>query len=108
MVTADLEAHVKTLLRQQNHPQVQKYLAFNKSIESLHLIEEAKPFLSKILSPNIGIVLHSNLDPVIWRMSSGTFQYPSVCEHVPFHASMIVRGHDKLYINPKLVFRYGD
>lgn len=29
-----------------------------------------------------------------------------VCEHVTFHASMALRGHDKIYVNPDLVCVY--
>jgi len=27
---------------------------------------------------------------------------PSTCEHIPFHASMILKGHDKIFVNPKI------
>jgi hypothetical protein len=55
---------------------------------------------------NVGIVIDGD-DSVIWRMSSFVYKFPSVCEHVPFHASMILNGHDRLFINPRLIFRYG-
>lgn len=42
-----------------------------------------------------------------WRCSSFVYNYPSVCEHVTFHASMIKAGYDRLFINPKLKFTYG-
>lgn len=108
LVTPDLELCVKRLLEQKQHPQVHKYWALNKNLSGIYCIEQEKPFLPPIASPETGIVLHGGPDPLIWRMNTFTYQYPSLCEHVPFHASMIVRGHDKLYINPKLVFRYGD
>ena len=108
LASADLEIHAKKLLEEKEHPQVLKYLRFNAHLEGIYQIEEAKPHLLSILNPQIGIILHNNPDALIWRMSSFVNQYPSVCEHVPFHASMIVRGHDKLYINPKLIFRYGN
>ncbi len=28
--------------------------------------------------------------------------FPWTCEHVPFHAAMIARGHDRIFINPKI------
>lgn len=109
IVTPDLETHIKTVLKRHNdHPHVLKYLSFLSHVESLHLIQEAKPNLPKILNPNVGVILHDDPDALVFRMSSHVHQYPSVCEHVPFHASMITHGHDKLYINPKLVFYYGD
>lgn len=33
---------------------------------------------------------------------------PTVCEHVPFHATMIHNGHGKIFINPKMVMKYAD
>ncbi len=108
LATADLEAHAKKLMEKRGHPQILKYRTFNKNLEAIHLVEEATPHLPLILNPQIGVVLHPGPDALIWRMSSFVYQFPSVCEHVPFHASMIVRGYDKLYINPRLVFIYGD
>jgi len=32
---------------------------------------------------------------------------PSICEHVGLHADMISRGRNRLFINPRMVFRYG-
>jgi len=34
------------------------------------------------------------------------FRTPTCCEHVPLHASMALHGFGKLYVNPKMVFRY--
>jgi hypothetical protein len=59
-----------------------------------------------IQDQNIGIILHEFENSLIWRMNTFTFGYPSVCEHVPFHASMIMNGHGKLFINPRLIFTY--
>jgi len=108
IVTPDLEHHAKQLLNDNNHPQIIKYLNLNKNLESIYLAEEARPNLPSISNSNYGIKLHRGTDALIWRMNTFVYQYPSICEHVPFHASMIVHKHDKLYINPKLVFRYGD
>lgn len=108
LATTDLESLAKMLMQEKEHPQILNYLNLNASLEGIYPVEEAKPNLPCIVNPRMGIVLHSNPDALIWRMNTFVYQYPSVCEHVPFHASMIVRGHDKLYINPKLVFRYGD
>lgn len=111
IATRDLEDHSKQLLQDKDlstHPQLLKYLRFNKKLEQIHKIENQEPPLPQITKPTVGIILHDDPDPLIWRMSSFVYQYPSVCEHVPFHASMIIRGHNKLFINPKLRFRYGN
>lgn len=108
IVTPDLERHAKKLMKTIYNPQIIRYLNLNKTLESIYLIEEAKPHLPPISNPNCGIRLHTDPDALIWRMNTFVYQYPSVCEHVPFHASMIIRNHGKLFINPKLVFRYGN
>lgn len=110
-VTRDLETHAKDLIQAEtknNHPQILKLLRLNEEIEHTSIIQKPQPHLPKIRDPMIGILLQEHSDALKWRMSSFVYQYPSVCEHVPFHASMIVQGHSKLYINPKLVFYYGD
>lgn len=102
--------HAKQLIEQgklEGHPQILNYLDFCNHLDTLHTIEQPSPNLPPIFNLNTGILLQTDPKALIWRVSSFVYQYPSVCEHVPFHASMIVRGHRKLYINPKLVFRYG-
>jgi hypothetical protein len=39
---------------------------------------------------------------VVWFSCTPGATIPWTCEHVPFHASMILRGHDKLFVNPKM------
>lgn len=40
---------------------------------------------------------------LFYRNCSG-YNYPVLCEHVPFHASMIQRGYDKLFVLPPLIY----
>lgn len=108
LATVDLETHFKKLMEQQNHPQILKYSMLNQQLKDTCLLTIATPYLPLIQNSEIGIVLQQGENALLWRMNSFVYQYPVVCEHVPFHASMILRGHDKLYINPKLVFRYGN
>lgn len=109
LVTNDQENYTKTLLASNiDHPLICKYLYLNKKLQHIFTIDKPQTHSPRIRNPKVGIVLSRGPNPVIWRMSTHVYQYPSVCEHVPFHASMIIRGHDKLFINPKLVFRYGD
>ncbi len=80
----------------------------NIATTALVTISEPLIHLPKILDPNVGVILHPDLpNPLVWRMSSFVYQYPSVCEHVPFHASMIASGHGKIFINPRMIFYYG-
>lgn len=110
-VTEDLEYCAKEIIeqgKQIGHPQIMLYLDMLNQITSILEISSPKPGLPLILDPSVGIILHSESDPLVWRMSSFVYQYPSTCEHVPFHASMIRRGHGKIFINPRLIFHYGD
>ncbi|HSW85925.1 MAG TPA: hypothetical protein VLG49_00335 [Rhabdochlamydiaceae bacterium] len=108
IVTNDLETWMKQMQEQGFHHH--QILMYQESLKKLHrtvYIPSPVSNLPRIEDPNVGIILNEAPDAVVWRMSSFVYQYPSVCEHVPFHASMIVRGHGKLYINPRLVFTYG-
>lgn len=108
-VTEDTEKMMRNLLDQgisSYHPQALKYLESLKEIKEIVTLNRSTSNFPKILDPRIGIILHTFSNPIIWKMNTFTYQYPSLCEHIPFHASMIVRGHDKLFINPRLVFKY--
>jgi hypothetical protein len=110
IVTKDLETLSRRLIeegRQIDHPQVLRYLDGIQNLSSIVTIKYPDTGLPSITDPDTGIHCAELGDSLIWRMSSFVYQYPSVCEHVTFHASMIARGHDKLFIHPRLIFRYG-
>jgi len=110
VVTEDLEKLTRVLIDQgtcEEHPQILKYLTSINSLEDILKIDKPRPNLPKIEHSNVGIILNDFQQPVIWRMSTFVYQYPSVCEHVPFHSSMIMKGHGKIFINPRLLFTYG-
>jgi len=44
--------------------------------------------------------------PVRFQINSGYYHFPVCCEHVTLHASMCLKGHSRMYINPKMVMRY--
>lgn len=109
-VTKDLEMVSKQIINKKKltrHPIVLKYLDSIKKLKFKHKIPVAKPGLKKFDDyENTGFILQPDPDALVWKMSSFTYQYPCTCDHVPFHASMIVNGHDKLFINPRLIFTY--
>ena len=110
IVTEDLEKLAKKIIKEgtrTHHPQIMNYLKGLKKLKQIINIPFAQSTLPNIKNPHIGITLGKHDEPVIWRMSFFYYQYPSVCEHVTFHASMIMNGHNKLFINPRLLFRYG-
>jgi glycosyltransferase involved in cell wall biosynthesis len=108
IVTKDLEIVAKQIIEEKcDHSQITIYRANNQALSSLTSITDPVPHLPQIKDPNVGVLLQDD-DPLIWRMNFFVYQYPSVCEHVTFHASMIARGHNKLFINPRLIFTYGE
>lgn len=109
LATQDLALFSQDIIQkyQYSNTVIQKYLNDMRKIKRTVFISQASPKLENITDPLVGIQTQDS-DNVIWKMSSFVYKYPSVCEHVPFHASMIIRGHNKLFINPRLVFHYGD
>lgn len=43
---------------------------------------------------------------IVWFSCTPKSTYAWTCEHIPFHASMILHGFDKIFVNPKI--RSGD
>ena len=110
VVTEDLDYVARQIIengRMTKHPQIVKYDDLLNQTTSLLHISSPLPHMPQVKDSQIGFILFPGNNPVIWRMSSFVYQYPSVCEHVPFHASMIRRGHGKIFINPRLLFTYG-
>ncbi len=107
IVTKDMETLAKKIIEKgPNHPVIKKYLK-----DSAHLKEYVNIFtpsteLPYIRDRKVGIILQDEPDALIWRMNSFVYQYPVTCENVSFHASMIIGGHGKLFINPRLIFYY--
>jgi hypothetical protein len=46
------------------------------------------------------------LGQVVWFSCNKDRSLPIVCEHLPLHASMAERGHNRLFINPKLLVHH--
>lgn len=108
VVTQDLAQLSQQIMRgNPSHPIIQQYSEGLKRIHSYRTIQAPSPNLSDIRDSQVGILTPDLPEGIVWRMSSFVYRYPSVCEHVTLHASMILRGHDKLFINPRLLFRYG-
>lgn len=110
LVSPDLEFVAQKIIAQEkekHHTKIVKYLS-ESSLLNLHKIfEQPTSKLPDIKDMHTGIILNKDKNPLIWRMNSFTYKYPATCEHVTFHASMIKNGHNKLFINPRMVFTYG-
>jgi hypothetical protein len=46
-------------------------------------------------------------DTKLFYKNNSGYNYPVICEHVPFHCSMICRGHSRLFVEPSLLY-YSD
>ncbi len=109
VVTPHLEKLAKKIIgygQKINHPRVEKYLDEVQKTERTINIFSTNHSLPRIEDRQVGVILNSEPGSLMWKMNSFVYQYPAVCEHVPFHASMIENGHGKLYINPRFIFLY--
>lgn len=52
----------------------------------------------------LGIYLH---DQELFYKNNSGYNYPVICEHVPFHCAMISRGYSRLFVEPSLLY-YSD
>lgn len=108
VVTADLaRLNEKIILQNESHPIVQKYKEGLQRVSIFRTLNNPTRDLPRIIDPHVGIRIPHLSDSLVWRMSSFVYQYPSVCEHVTVHATMILNGFDKLFVNPRFIFRYG-
>lgn len=110
-VTPDLEMFLRALVKQgvaEEHFEVKIYEEKLKRLKEVISIPQLVHDLYRYdhTKDEMGFILGQGDDKLVFLMNSGIGQYPSVCEHVPFHASMILRGFDRLYIHPKLVLHY--
>ena len=94
--------------RYKGHPLVKKYHELNHGVSHLHHFDPAKREVVNYTDETLGFILKGDPLQIIWRMNFGVYRYPSVCEHVTFHAAMAQKGHGKFFINPRMVFRYGE
>jgi glycosyltransferase involved in cell wall biosynthesis len=107
LVTRDLAKVAQKIIRDlSDHPIIKKYSADIRNLSDYQILQDPTPAISDLRDSKLGIIVGYCGD-TIWRMNSFVYKFPCVCEHVTFHASMIMRGHDKLFIYPGLIFRYG-
>lgn len=105
IVTSDLETLYKNIIK--SNPENKYVKDYIKSIDIKKIVYIDKPNKSNAYSnPSLGICISNSNDKIIWRMNTKTYVYPGVCEHVPFHASMILKGHGNFFINPRLFIYY--
>jgi hypothetical protein len=88
-VTPDLELLTQRLiaLKGLEHPQIAQYA--HRDSADLEVVR-----------------LSTDPSSIKWILNSGGHAFPVCCEHVTLHASMILHGHNKLFINPRMTMQY--
>ncbi|MGC1879441.1 MAG: glycosyltransferase [Rhabdochlamydiaceae bacterium] len=106
VVTKDLEKVVTVWLEGGNRgvcfwEEYQQLLTTTKIIE----LSEECVANRKLFPDQLGVRLRNGngLGKIVWFSCTKKRTLPWTCEHIPFHASMSLRGHDKIFINPRLI-----
>lgn len=97
LVTPDIDRVSKQIM--QTHEQ--KYLDASKDLD---VVDIKEPYPE--IEAHVGFRLWPN--SLVYHMNSFVYNYPATCDHVPVHFGMIAAGYPRLFISPRIVFRYGD
>lgn len=103
VVTKDLEKVVDQWLskarRTDRVPFLEEYEALLARADPLEL---SGPLVGKRKNypDELGVRLPKG--KIVWFSCTKDATLAWTCEHIPFHASMIVHGHDRIFINPKI------
>jgi glycosyltransferase involved in cell wall biosynthesis len=107
VITKDLEMVTITWLDRIKGKDVCFWHEYQQLLNEAPVIDLKTAQLSnrKLLPCELGIRLQNEngLGKIIWFSCTRKHTLPWVCEHVPFHASMILKGNDKIFINPRLI-----
>lgn len=108
VVTKDLEKVVASWLVLANtQPDVCSLKEYKQLLTSTPIIEMKQDRLSsrKRLADKLGVRMKNGdgEGQIVWFSCTRKKTLPWTCEHVPFHASMILHGNDKIFINPRLI-----
>lgn len=95
----------------QNNPAVLRYKNYIKSLrrdKSICNLLMKKPNCKDHNTNNYKAAIMTNeFDPLSFLINCcGHKHYPILCEHTSLHYQMILKGYDRLYINPKLYIFY--
>jgi len=108
VVTKDVENFYKQIFLNEplSNQFIQKYFDYIKNLKKTVKVDAPNFSLPDIDDVKTGIIIKNFSKDIIWRIDRAVRKYPAVCEHVALHATMIANGHDKLFINPRLLFHY--
>lgn len=107
-VTKDLEAQVaKWLERARALKQVTLLKEYEEKLKSKPIVElSTDRFVTREwFVTEFGLKMHNiyGSGQVVWFSCNKDRSLPIVCEHLPLHASMAERGHNRLFINPRIL-----
>ncbi len=104
VVTAELETLMEGWIREGMKNSVFLAKEYEELLKTVPIINVAGDRLvnRKRYPSCIGMKLHAHGAKVVWFGVDDKIACPITCEHITFHAAMITRGRDKIYINPNL------
>jgi glycosyltransferase involved in cell wall biosynthesis len=104
VITKDLERVVNqwlsAALRQTND--VLLLSEYQNLVSKAKPVELSGPIFSRDRKSSEDLAVRLPKGKVVWFSCTKDASLPWTCEHVPFHASMILHGHDRIFINPKI------
>jgi hypothetical protein len=104
VVTKDLERAINqwmaTALR--GPKDVLLLAEYKELLSEANPIELSGPLLGRKKYPLDALAVRLPKGKIVWFSCTKDATLPWTCEHVPFHASMILHGHDRIFINPKI------
>jgi len=108
VVTKNLEKVALSWLEEASQKQDIPFLEdYQTQLNTLPIYDITEKQISnrKKYPKHMGVRLHNKFGngQIVWFSCTPPHTLPWTCEHIPFHATMILNGHDKLFINPRLI-----
>jgi len=103
VVTKDLEKAVSQWISQAKRGEAPLFLEdYEQQIKTSQVVDLSSKFLSnrKEYPDDLGVRMPRG--KVVWFSCTKETTLPWTCEHLPFHATMMLHGFDQLYVNPRL------
>ena len=103
VVTKDLEKAVSQWLSQAKRGEPPLFLQdYEKQMQTAQIVDLLGKSLShrKSYPDDLGVRMPQG--KVVWFSCTKDTSLPWTCEHLPFHATMMLHGFDRLFVNPRL------
>lgn len=104
-ITKDLEKMMSSILDAMD-PSICFFDDYKNLLKKMKVIDLKQERLShrKSYPKDLGVRMcnKEGLGKVVWFSCTDNYSMPWTCEHLTFHASMALKGHDKIFINPRI------